>query len=382
MSDATTESAGSRPLAVLLFGGQSGEHQISCATAGGVLRAIDDEKWNVFPVGIAPTGDWVPLPNDPEIYDLDQDDGYTVEVGTHRVGFLPGSPRLIQYEVDAQDSPIGSTVQVVGDVDVVFPLLHGPFGEDGTVQGLLEFCKVRYVGCGVASSAVCQDKHLTKMVLHDAGIDVGRWTSFSKAQWDADPGAFEKQIADELGFPVFVKPCRAGSSLGVSRVMSAGTLRAAVEQAQCHDPHVIVEAVASGREVECGVLGLADGTLRTSAVGEISVLGEDFYDYNTKYFDPSGVTLQCPADLPEQVAEQIRSAAARAFETLIGEGISRVDFFYDEESGRLILNEVNTMPGFTPFSMYPVLFQNVGISYAELVDALLEEAAARPEGLR
>lgn len=369
------------PTVVLLFGGQSGEHQISCATAGGVLRAINPEQWNVVPVGIAPTGQWVPMPNDPEVYDLAADGGYTVEVGQRRVGFIPGSPMMLEYQVSEGEAPVDGTVTTIGKVDVVFPLLHGPFGEDGTVQGLLEFSHVNYVGCGVASSAVCQDKHLTKTVLDHAGIDVGKWVSFSKDQWEDRTRDFEDQIA-KLGYPVFVKPCRAGSSLGVSRVSSPTDLLAAVEEAQRHDPRVIVEAAVVGREVECGVLVTADGEVHTSAVGEIRVLGDDFYDYETKYFDSEAVALDCPANLPEGVTERIQREAERAFRALEGEGISRVDFFYNNETGRLVLNEVNTMPGFTPFSMYPVMFQEAGLAYNELVNALLQEAASRPAGLR
>lgn len=370
-----------RPLVALLFGGRSGEHQISCATAGGVLRAIDKRRWRVQPIGITPQGEWVPLPDDPQEYDLADDSGYTVTAGSRRVAFLPGSPRLIEYEVDEGGVPVGASLAQVGDVDVVFPLLHGPYGEDGTVQGLLELSGVRYVGCGVASSAVCQDKHLTKTVLKAAGIDVGEWVSFTQRQWDRDQWALRGRI-EKMGYPVFVKPCRAGSSLGVSRVMGPDGLEVAVKEAQQHDPRVIVEKAAVGREVECGVLTMPDGQIATSAIGEITVLGEQFYDYQTKYFDPDAAALECPADIDFDVADRIREVAARAFEAVEGEGISRVDFFYDDRSGALVLNEVNTMPGFTPFSMYPTMFREAGLAYVELVQALLEEAAARPEGLR
>lgn len=375
------EQTESRPLLVLLFGGRSGEHQISCATAGGVLRAIDTSVWNVKAVGISPDGEWVPLPSEPEEYDLKDDSGYTVVADHHRVAFLPGSPRLIAYEVDEGGNPVGESVSVVGDVDVVFPLLHGPYGEDGTVQGLLEFSGVRYVGCGVASSAVCQDKHLTKVILKDAGINVGEWVAFAQNDWDRDAAQIKEAIA-ELGLPVFVKPCRAGSSLGVTRVDNDYELDAAVKDAQQHDPRVIVEKAASGREIECGVLATVDGEVHASELGEISVLGDTFYDFRTKYFNPDGVELQCPADLPDGVSDRVREIAVRAFNAVEGEGISRVDFFYDEPADEIILNEINTMPGFTPFSMYPTMFRQSGLSYVELVASLLKEAEARPDGLR
>lgn len=375
------ENAQTRPLLVLLFGGRSGEHQISCATAGGVLRAIDSDAWDVKAVGISPEGDWVPLPNNPQEYDLKGDAGYTVHSGDRRVAFLPGSPRLVEYQVDSEGSPIGTSVDVVGDVDVVFPLLHGPYGEDGTVQGLLEFSGVNYVGCGITSSAVCQDKHLTKVVLKDAGIDVGEWTSFTRTEWDRNASEIKEEIA-KLGLPVFVKPCRAGSSLGVTRVMNDYELDAAIKDAQQHDPRVIVEKSAVGREVECGVLATVDGEVHASAIGEIKVLGDTFYDYKTKYFDEGGVALQCPADLPDRVGDRIREITKAAFRAVEGEGISRIDFFYDPETDRIVLNEINTMPGFTPFSMYPTMFEASGLSYVELVESLLSEAAARPAGLR
>lgn len=370
-----------RPKVVVLFGGQSGEHQISCATAGGVLAAIDREKWDPYAVGITLDGKWVPMPTDPEVYGLSEDGGYTVQAGSSRVAFFPGSTRLFQYEVDERDEVVERSMRAVGTISVVFPLLHGPYGEDGTVQGLLELSAVPYVGCGVASSAVCQDKYLTKSVLESAGIDVGQWVSFTAKQWREDQKKYEDEMG-ALGYPLFVKPCRAGSSLGVSRVDTPDALVPAIEEAQSHDPRIIVEAASAGREVECGVLGLADGSLLASSVGEIRVLGEQFYDYESKYFAPGAVQLDCPADLPAGVAERIREVALHAFSVVEGEGISRVDFFYDEDEGRLILNEINTLPGFTPASLYPVMFGDVGYSYPQLVDALIEEAAARPAGLR
>ncbi len=370
-----------RPRVLILFGGQSGEHQISCATAGGVLAAIDQSKWDPIAVGITRDGVWVPLPSDPLVYQLSGEGGYTVEAEDVRVALLPGTGELIQYEVDEDGSPIRETLANEGRIDVAFPLLHGPYGEDGTIQGLLELAKVRYVGCGVASSAVCQDKYLTKTVLAGAGIDVGEWVAFTRREWEGDPDVCRAQVAT-LGYPVFVKPCRAGSSLGVSKVDGEDALDQAIEEAMKHDPRIIVEAANPGREVECGVLATADGSVVASAIGEIRVLEDGFYDYQTKYFDDEAVALDCPADLPEAVARTIQETALVAFEAVEGEGISRVDFFYTEETGRIVLNEINTMPGFTPISLYPVMFDRVGIPYSQLIDLLLAEAAARPLTLR
>ena len=371
-----------RPQVVVLFGGQSGEHQISCATAGGVLRAIDEDKWRTLAVGITPDGQWVPMSAEPEEYDLTDTGGYTVPLGGRRVAFLPGSPTLVEYEVDEDGATLPGTTVEVGKVDVVFPLLHGPFGEDGTVQGLFELSDVRYVGCGVASSAVAQDKYLAKTVLAAAGIDVGQWVSFTKREWEVNQDSLQSEVGD-LGYPVFVKPTRAGSSLGITKVSSPEDLPAAVAEAMRHDPRVIVEAGVQGRELECGVLGLAGGEVVASSIGEIKVLEEaGFYDYATKYFDADSVVLDCPADLPAGVAKRIQTQAKRAFAALEGEGISRVDFFYNEDDDRIVLNEVNTMPGFTPFSMYPTMFADSGVPYSALVDNLLREALSRPLGLR
>ncbi len=366
---------------MVLFGGQSGEHQVSCATAGGVLRALDQKKWQPIAVGIAPGGQWVPMPVTPDEYDLGADKGYTVQVGDKRVALLPGQPTLVEFEVDDQQQPIPATLRTVGNIDVVFPLLHGPFGEDGTVQGLFEMSRVRYVGCGVAASAVAQDKYLAKTVLAAAGIDVGSWVSFTAAQWRDQQEEWADKVA-QLGYPVFVKPTRAGSSLGVTKVDAPEDLGEAIRSAVQHDPRVIVEAASPGREVECGVLSTADGRIVASAVGEIAVTGQDFYDYETKYFAPDAVRLTVPAELPEGVTERIRRISVAAFTALEGEGISRVDFFYEQDTDRLILNEVNTMPGFTPFSMYPEMFRASGLEYPQLVTELLEEAASRPLGLR
>lgn len=370
-----------RPLVVVLFGGQSSEHQISCATAGGVLRAIDPARWRVIAVGITPEGQWVPLPTAPEEYDLSDNSGYTVSAADERVAFLPGVPRLIRYRVDEDGAPLPEPVEDLGEVDVVFPLLHGPYGEDGTLQGLLDFCHVRYVGAGVAASAVCQDKSLTKTILKAAGIDVGRWVAFSQREWQHASAQLTEEIR-ALELPLFVKPCRGGSSLGVSRVTDMNALGEAVEQALRHDSRVIVEQSIRGREVECGVLGTEDGELHASVIGEITVLRDAFYDYQAKYFSPEAVKLTCPADLDFEVSERIRKTAIKAFRAVQAEAISRIDFFYDPDTDDLVLNEINTLPGFTPFSMYPVVMRESGLAYSELVEHLLREALSRPVAIR
>ncbi len=366
---------------MVLFGGRSSEHQISCATAGGVMRAIDRDRWDVVPVGITPEGQWVRQPDDPSRYEIRDGAGYTVTANDRPVALVTGTNLLVDFTVGADGNLDADGGEAPTKIDVVLPLLHGAYGEDGTLQGLLELSKLPYVGCGVASSAVSMDKALTKAVLNQGGIPVGNWVSVSPRRWAEDREAVLTEIT-ALGLPIFVKPCRAGSSQGVQRVTSAEEIIPAIEAAQEHDPRVIVEAELAGREVECGVLQRADGSLVVSPIGEIAVESVEFYDYETKYFDQGAVTLTCPADLPATVTERLQAAALSAFEVLECEGLARVDFFYDPETDAITLNEVNTLPGFTPFSMYPTMLSAAGVTYGELVEELLLEALVRPSGLR
>ena len=373
-----------RPRVLIVFGGRSSEHEVSCATAAGILRAIDRDKWDVVPLGITKDGHWVPASDDPALLEFKDGKGQSVEAGATRVALTPGGGSLVELSYDGDPADPGARVvgaRDLGRVDIVLPLLHGPYGEDGTIQGLLEMAEVRYVGCGVASSAVSMDKHLTKVVLAGAGIDVGRWELITPLQWEADQGACLERAA-ALGFPVFVKPCRAGSSVGISKVESREGLAVAVKEAQNHDPRVIVEAGVVGREVECGVLGgRSDWRSATAPLGEIEVPDGEFYDYEHKYVDDV-VGLVCPAEVAPAYEERVRETALRAFDALECEGLARVDFFLDEDSGTVLVNEVNTMPGFTPISMFPQMWAAAGVDYPSLIDALLEEAAARTVGLR
>ena len=373
-----------RPRVLIVFGGRSSEHEVSCATAAGILRAIDRDKWDVVPLGITKDGQWVPASDDPALLEFKDGKGQSVEAGATRVALTPGGGSLVELSYDGDPADPGARVvgaRDLGRVDIVLPLLHGPYGEDGTIQGLLEMAEVRYVGCGVAASAVSMDKHRTKVVLAGAGIDVGRWELITPLQWEADQGACLERAA-ALGFPVFVKPCRAGSSVGISKVESREGLAVAVKEAQNHDPRVIVEAGVVGREVECGVLGgRSDWRSATAPLGEIEVPDGEFYDYEHKYVDDV-VGLVCPAEVAPAYEERVRETALRAFDALECEGLARVDFFLDEDSGTVLVNEVNTMPGFTPISMFPQMWAAAGVDYPSLIDALLEEAAARTVGLR
>lgn len=366
-----------RTRVALVFGGRSSEHAVSCATAAGVLRAIDRTRYDVIPIGIARDGRWVLVDDDPVPLELTAE--HTPSVDGHTPGvMLPLS--TVERGLTVLDA--GQPPRVLGDVDVVFPLLHGPFGEDGTIQGLLDLSDTRYVGSGVFASAAGMDKHYMKVVFEGHGLPVGRYHVVTDRAWRRDPEAVMAAAA-ELGYPLFVKPARAGSSMGITKVAEPQGLRAAVEAARDHDPKVLIEAAIVGREIECAVLeGHGTDAPRTSAVGEIVVVGgHDFYDFDAKYLAEADVRLSCPADVPPDIAERVRALAAAAFEALGCEGLARVDCFYTE-SGDVLLNEINTMPGFTPHSMYPRMWAESGMSYSELIDELIALALERGVGLR
>jgi D-alanine-D-alanine ligase len=274
----------------------------------------------------------------------------------------------------------GSPPQALGEVDVVFPLLHGPYGEDGTIQGLLELAGVPYVGSGVLASALAMDKAAMKHALASAGLPVGPWQTVTDRQWRADPEGCLRRVHEALTLPVFVKPARAGSSVGISKVKEWGGLRAAVEEARAHDPKVVVEQGIDGRELECGVLEGADGAPEASVCAEIRVVGDhEFYDFAAKYLDDV-TELDVPAEVPAATADEVRALACAAFDALACEGFARVDFFLRPD-GSLVVNEVNTIPGFTPVSMFPRMWAASGVDYATLVDRLIGAALARRPGL-
>ncbi|WP_402469038.1 D-alanine--D-alanine ligase family protein [Isoptericola aurantiacus] len=378
MSETRPSAPARKPRVALLFGGRSGEHAISAATAAGVLGAIDRTAYDVVPIGITRAGRWVVAEDRAERWQIA--DGRLPEVTSEDGAEVVLS--LTTGESSLRVLEPGQVPSVLGEVDVVFPLLHGPFGEDGTVQGLLELADVHYVGAGVLASAVGMDKHFMKLVLAGHGLPVGPYEVVKPHEWVADPQACVARV-EKLGLPLFVKPARAGSSLGITRVDDLADLPAAIEAAREHDPKVVVEAGIEGREIECAVLGGRNGArARASLPGEIVVDGTHaFYDFEAKYLDEAHVELACPADLPDAVVAEIRDAAVRTFEAVEAEGLSRVDVFVTPEQ-RVIVNEINTMPGFTPFSMYPRMWEASGVTYAELVDELIQLALERPTGLR
>lgn len=378
MSSQPAPSNPRRTRVALVFGGRSDEHAISCATAASVLRAIDRERYDVVPIGITREGRWVLVDDDPDALEIR--DGLLPSVtNTGRRVVVPLGGLDHELRVIGDD---GTTADL-GEVDVIFPLLHGPFGEDGTIQGLLELADLRYVGCGVLASAAMMDKHVMKVIFADAGLAVGPYTVITDLAWRRDRGAC-LDAATSLQFPVFVKPARAGSSVGVVKVDRPEELEPAIEKARTHDPKVLVEQGIVGREVECGVLqGRGEDLPRVSDCGEVTVVGggHEFYDFEAKYLDEESVRIQVPAEVGDRVREQVQQVARVAFEAAGGEGLARVDCFVTEDE-QVLINEINTMPGFTPFSMYPQVWAASGLSYPELIDELIELALARPLGLR
>jgi D-alanine-D-alanine ligase len=361
----------------IVFGGRSSEHSVSCATAAGVMKAINQDAYDVIPIGITKDGRWVLASGDTAALELSP--GHVPEVdGTGASVLVPLS--TTERSLSVLDP--GAPPKALGEVDVVFPLLHGPFGEDGTIQGLMELADIRYVGSGVLASAVMMDKHYMKVVFAGHGLAVGPYVVITDREWRRDPVASMDAVAS-LDFPVFVKPARAGSSMGITKVSEPDALRTAIEHAREYDPKVIVEAGIVGREIECGVLeGRDGGAPRTSELGEIEVVrGHDFYDFEAKYMAESDVQLTCPAAVPDDVADEVRRVAAAAFEAAGCEGLARVDCFYTEH-GDVIINEINTMPGFTPQSMYPRVWAASGVTYPDLIDELIQLALARRTGLR
>lgn len=367
-----------RTRVAVVFGGRSSEHAISCVSAGSVIAALDPEKYDVIPIGITPDGRWVLESADPAHLALGPDGELPAVRGDREVALRPEGHATGLVVHDASDVPTS-----LGEVDVVFPVMHGPWGQDGTLQGLLELAGLRYVGAGVLSSAVGTDKAFMKLLFAAQGLPVVPWVLVRPGEWRRDPGAVREAVS-ALRYPVFVKPARAGSSFGISRVDAPEDLGDAIEAAERFDPKVLVEAAAVGaREVEIGVLQGLDGAAPdTSQIAEIRVdAAHTFYDFEAKYLPDQNTTLDIPADLEEHLAAKVRALAVQAFAALDVEGLARVDFFVFPD-GRVVVNEVETMPGFTSTSMFPRMWAASGLSYPELVDRLVRLALQRPTGLR
>jgi D-alanine-D-alanine ligase len=358
----------------VLFGGRSAEHSISCVSAGSVMAALDPDRYDVVPVGIATDGRWVLA--DPG-QRLAISDGRLPEVSGGTAVSLVGDPGGRGLAVLEPGSAIGPALT---EVDVVFPVLHGTYGEDGTVQGLLEMAGVPYVGSGVFASAASMDKEFTKKLLAAAGLPQGDHVVLRDRSGavSADPDLLTEAQRDRLGLPVFVKPARAGSSVGITKVTDWSRFPAAVAAAAAVDPKVIVEAAVPGREIECGVLAAPGGEPDASLPAEITLRpGTDWYDFSAKYLEDDAVDFDVPARLTSGQTAAVQAAARAAFHALDCRGLARVDFFMgtdDEGRDLLVINEVNTMPGFTPISMFPRMWAASGVSYPELVDRLIATA--------
>jgi len=370
-----TDSA-SRIRVAVVFGGRSSEHQISCVSAGGVLQALDPQQFEVVPVGITPKGEWVLVETEAESLAITEGNLPSLDESSGAPVVWTADPTR---QLSVQEP--GRVPDVLGDVDVVFPVLHGPYGEDGTIQGLLELAGVPYVGSGVLASAAAMDKTVTKILVAAAGIEQASYVVISDRRWTFDrSGALESVRVLQL--PLFVKPARAGSSQGVVRVTAWDDLEAAIDAARQHDPKILVEQGITGREIECGVLSALDGSgPEASLPAEISVKGEhDFYDFEAKYLDDVTEST-VPADLPGHLTDRVRAAACSAFDAVGCEDYARVDFFVTTDE-RVVFNEINTIPGFTPISMFPQMWAASGVTYPELVARLVKGALAKRRGLR
>jgi D-alanine-D-alanine ligase len=348
----------------VVYGGRSSEHGISVVSAGAVINALDPDRYEVVPVGITPAGGWVLTEGDSSGMQITGRTVPSVSEGTAVV--LPADPTakgLVTVEP-------GSGVQALESVDVVFPVLHGRWGEDGTIQGLFEMAGIPYVGPGVFASAAAMDKEFTKKLLAAEGLAVGEYSVVRRRE-----NASQITLG-HLGLPVFVKPARAGSSVGITKVTDWSDLVDALDLAFEHDTKALVEAAVVGREVECGVLESADGTPEASLPAEIRLTGtHDWYDFEAKYLDDAS-EFDIPPNLPAHVIAEVRAAACRSFVALDCAGLARVDFFVTPDE-RVIVNEINTMPGFTPISMFPRMWAATGVAYPDVVDRLISAALRR-----
>jgi len=355
----------------VIFGGRSGEHEVSLASARSVMTALDKQKYAVFPIGITKDGQWLTSGDPMRLLS----DGVTeADSLSPSRGSAGGNGESGQLTAASRELVPGLCQEGFPPVDVVFPVLHGPYGEDGTLQGLLELADLPYVGAGVAASAVGMDKALAKAVFQSAGLPVTDWTMVLRKEWDAEPEAILDRIEGKLGYPCFTKPANLGSSVGISKCRDRMGLTRGMDEAALYDRKIVVEcAVPNAREIECSVLGNDDPI--ASVLGEVVPCNE-FYDYNAKYIDGQS-ELIIPANLSEELSRKIRRMAVLAYKLIDCAGMARVDFLLRGDSGQVFLNELNTIPGFTDISMYPKLWEATGLSYPQLVDRLIELALER-----
>jgi len=350
----------------VIFGGRSGEHEVSLVSARGIMNAMDKEKYEIIPIGITKDGRWL----------TQGDPMRLLQSGTGIAGEIaesvdPETQTLVPAE--RRDLIPGTREAGFPQVDVVFPVLHGPYGEDGTVQGLLELADIPYVGAGVLGSALGMDKIAMKAIFRSYGLPVVEHVPLKRKDWERDPEAMVELIEEKLGYPCFIKPANLGSSVGISKVRERSELAPALHLAARYDRRMLAEQAVNAREIEVSVLGNDDPI--ASVPGEI-IPCREFYDYIAKYIDDRS-ELIIPADLPAELTKRVQELAIAAFQAVDCAGMARVDFLLDKDTGELYIGELNTIPGFTPISMYPKLWEASGISYSELIDRLIELALER-----
>ncbi|GAC1656432.1 MAG: D-alanine--D-alanine ligase [Ktedonobacteraceae bacterium] len=355
----------------LVFGGRSGEHEVSLASATSVMANLDKDKYEVIPIGITKEGSWLLGTEPAKLLETAQSVSADTENEATTAVTLTGDPSLRRL------IPVQGSEQLKnnGALDVILPVLHGTYGEDGTLQGLLEMANVPYVGCGVLGAALGMDKEKMKMIFTSVGLPNVDYLVYRRSEWERSPETILDSIEQRLSYPCFVKPVNLGSSVGINKAHDRSELAHAMDVAAEYDRKIIIERAINCRELECAVLG-NDEPL-ASVVGEV-IASNEFYDYNAKYIDNKSQTI-IPADIPQTIAEEVRRQAVSAFLALDLSGLARVDFFLDKHTQQVYINEVNTMPGFTQISMYPKLWEASGLSYAQLLERLIELALERHE---
>jgi D-alanine-D-alanine ligase len=386
----------------IIFGGKSMEHEISLMSATSVINAIDKEKFEIVPIGINKEGQWVKYNGPIELIESGKWEDFARIENARAESKRNEQSKLNkgQVELKASDNSLKSGKELkqevkpeakavlgykgrslLDEIDVVFPVLHGPFGEDGTIQGLFEMINIPYAGCGVLASSLAMDKALSKEIFARAGLPICKHLLVFKEEIADNLEAVISRIQSELTFPLFIKPSNMGSSVGISKVdknedesKTLQDLRKALIEAVKHDRRILVEEGISARELEVGIIG--NYKAESSVVGEI-IPSKEFYDYEAKYFDGGKSKMSIPADIPEQVAKEIRELAIKAYKAIDGSGFARIDFFLDKNNGKIYINEINTIPGFTKFSMFPSLWQNTGVAYKEAIERIIELAIER-----
>jgi len=350
----------------LIFGGRSGEHEVSFCSASSIIKAIDKDKYTVVPIGITKEGRWI----SPQGSELALQSGRIEGKNTVILLNDPSGRALVHIDNNQKLDKSSASERL----DVIFSVLHGPYGEDGTVQGLLELADIPYVGAGVAASAISMDKDLMKIIFQQRDLPILKWMTIKRKEWQKDKEKILSLVQDDFEYPLFVKPTNLGSSVGITKVHKKEELEKAIDLASSYDRKILIEkGLEQAREIECGVLG--NDEPRASVVGEVKPAGE-FYDYDSKYIDKE-TQLIVPADLPDGVSRKVQEIALRAFKAVDAAGLARVDFFVSKKENKIYLSEINTIPGFTSVSMYPRLWKASGVSYPDLIDRLIQLALER-----